>query len=407
MSQRLVNKEIDDRVHIVPNKTIKKDTSNGINGLMLFGINNDYPQVMEKLINGSVTAKAASRVYAKFLTGDGFENEVINDIVVGRDARGKSITVRKLLRAVATSISKFQGAFIHCNFNRDGAIVDVHTKPFKNCRYALADDVGYSAKILVYDNWQKDRNLRFDKALIKDFNVFNAERNVFLSQVKAAEGIEKYKGQIYPLFTDDEYFYPLSTFDEAYLDCDTEAQLALFRNRQTRNGFFKKTILRIQESLDEEAKKELAADARRSLGVDGDGLWIIEDEVNKNGEFSSTQGFAVDQLDSNLDDDKFKDWSPEIANNIRKSAKGIPAVLIDYEENKLGTTSGEAIIQATNYYNAILSDERDEISSSFQEIFTKFNDPLLANNTNWKIKPLNLLEQQKDGVTNNSATKPV
>lgn len=394
--QKLISKEIDKRVEIKPTKLIKR-VDDGVNGLMYFGTHNDYPQLMEKLINGSVTAKACANVYSKFLAGAGFEVGGLNKIIVGKDARGKDITVQKFLRQVTKSLSKNSGAYIHLNYNREGKIVNVHLKPFKYCRFALTDDTGYAAKIMVYENWDKDSNIKYDpKNKAVSFNVFNP--GAVKEQIKKAGDMDKYKGQIYFLFTDDEYLYPVSLFDEVYLEMDTEAQLALFRNRQTRNGFFKKTIIRIQESLGEDQKKELADNARASLGADGDGLWIIEDELNENGEFSNAQGFAVSQLDSNLDDEKFQNWDPKISNNIRKAAKGMPAVLIDYEENKLGTTSGEALIQATNYYNAITQDDRTEVEEAFAEIFKNFNDPTLANNTNWRIKPLSIIDQ--NGIVN-------
>lgn len=386
---KLINKELDKRLSIKLSHTIK-DVDNGVNGIMYFGENNDYPQIMEKIINGSVTAKACANTYAKFLAGLGFESD-INKIVVGTDSRGKDITMQSLLRSVAQSISKNCGSYIHCNFNREAKIVNVHLKPFKYCRFAKVDDVNYAAKILVYENWDKDKDTgKYDATKIKNYNVFNPRPEVVIEQIKEAGDINQYKGQIYFLFTDNEYLYPLSLFDESYLDCDTEAQLAIFRNRQTRNGFFKKTILRIQESLSEGQKKELADSARQSLGVDGDGLWIIEDELNENGEFSDRQGFAVDQLDSNLDDEKFQNWDPKIANNIRKSAKGLPAILIDYEENKLSTPSGEALTQAVNYYNSITIDDRAEISEAFAEIFKNSANEILATNTNWRIKPLTM-----------------
>ena len=401
--QRLVSKEVDKRVIIKPDKTIKK-VDEGVNGLMSFGENNDYPQLMEKIINSSVTAKTSANVYAKFLAGAGFEAD-INKIKVGTDSRGKKITIQSLLREFTKSLSRNNGSYIQCNFTNEQKIKNTHLKPFKNCRFAIPDDTGYSAKILVYDNWEKDRDKKSKKKDIKNFNVFNLDENVFIAQIKEAKGIENYKGQIFFLFTDNEYFYPLSNYDEVYLDCDSEAQQALYKNRQYRNGFFKKTVMRVQEAKTEEDAKKLADSARASLGPDGDGFWIIEDEVDENGEFSENTGFKIDQLDSNIQDDLFKDWPKELANNIRKAAKGIPAVLIDYEDNKLSGTSGESIIQATNFYNAITQDDRTEVEEAFEEIFTAFDNEILSSNTNWKIKPLNLIEQSKDGTTNTGTTK--
>ena len=391
MAQRLINNEIDKRVNVKVSRTIKK-VSDGVHGIMYFGADNDYPVVMEKLINGSVTAKPCANAYAKHLIGGGFANKDINKVVIGKDQKGRNISLYKLLRQVARSIAYHQGAYIHVNLTMDGRVQNAHLKPFKDCRFASTDDKKYSAKILVYDNWAKDPDVgKYDKKNIGVYNVFNANGNAVAEQIRHAGGIEKFKGQIYTLFLDDAYFYPLSTFDECYLDCDTEAHLSLFKNRLCRNGFFKKTVMRIQESLDDERKRELADKAREALGVDGDGFFIIEDQMDENGGFSENSGFRIDQLDSAIDDDKFSTWPVELANNIRKAAKGMPAVLIDYEQNKLGVTSGESLKFAVSYYNAVTAPDRDDISEAFAEIFTNSTNEVLRNNTDWQITPLILI----------------
>jgi len=404
--QRIVSSEVDKRVIIVPNKTIKQKTE-GVHGVMYFGQDNDYPQLMEKIINGSITAKTSADVYSKFLTGEGFEKEELNGVKVGTDSKGKSITLLRLLREFANSISRNNGAYIHCNYTLDGKIKNTHLKPFKYCRFSTPDDNGYSAKILVYDNWEKDKNKgRFQPKDIRSFNVFNSNKSAIVEQIKAANGIKKYKGQIYFLFLDNEYFYPLSNYDEVYLDCDTEAQLALYRNRQTRNSFFKKTIIRVQPAKTDEEARELAKQMKQILGADGDGLLILEDEPDENGEFSDNKGFATEQLDSDIEDDLFKEWPKQLSNNIRKAAKNIPMMLIDINDSIFSNQSGEAIKQAVNFYNELTRDDRAAISGAFKEIFSNFDDDILRNNDNWDIKPLNLtIDNKKDGITDTNTTE--
>ena len=400
--QRLINQEIDKRVVIRPDKQMKR-VSEGVHAVMSLGENNDYPQIMEKLIEGSITAKSSANIYAKFLAGAGFENESINKIQIGTDSRGKKITIQSLLRQVTNSISRNQGAYIFCGISQDGRVMKAHLKPFKICRYGSSDDTGYSPMILTYNNWEKDRENKI-KEDPKVFNVFNLDTVVLKSQFEKAGGFNKFKGQIYSLFTDTEYFYPLSTYDSVYLDCDTEAQLSLFRNRQVRNGFAKKTIARIAEGKSEEDESELVRDLRQTLGPGGDNLFVIRDTVDENGELSDKTGIAFSQLDDSITDDKYKNWPEEISNNIRKAANNIPKVLIDYESGTLGSGSGEIIEIGANFYNAITKDTRTEIGEAFGEIFTNFNNEILKNNTNWKIKPLNLIEQEKDGITDTSTT---
>lgn len=126
---KILLSEIDERLPVEVNRSILAD---GVNGVMQFGDRNDYPQRIERLILGSVTGKAVTNAYAKFLTGMGFDGE-INNIVVGFDSRGKQITIRGLLSMVAQSISFFNGAYIHVNLNQDMKVVNAQPLLFKNC----------------------------------------------------------------------------------------------------------------------------------------------------------------------------------------------------------------------------------------------------------------------------------
>ena len=397
--QRLLNVEIDKRVVIKLDKSIKK-VDKGVNGLMVFGEKNDYPQIIEKLINGSVTAKSVASIYSKFLIGQGFENEAINNIEVGTDSRGKKITCRSLLRQVSIDTSFHNGFYIHVNINLKGEIKDVHLKPFKDCRFAKSDEEGYSAKLLLYNNWQKDKDSgKYDKSKIKEFNVFNTNPKVIEAEIQAQEGAsfeeksKNYKGQIYFQFNDDQYFYPLSPFDSVYLDCDTENQIALYKNRQIRDGFFDTILIRTASFDTEEEEEDFTTSIKKQLGPDGDRVVILQDQVNDDGEISGNGAYIIEKIQGNVNPKLFENWEKNLANNIRKAGRGIPAILIDYEESKLGNTSGEAVREAANFYNALTEDDRELISRSFEEIFSNSTNETLRKNTNWKIKAIDLAEQ--------------
>ena len=89
---KLVKTELENRLITKLDKSINV---NGANGIMSFGEKNDYPQIMERIINSSVTAKSSADIYARFLTGEGFESD-INNIVIGKDARSKEVTILQL-----------------------------------------------------------------------------------------------------------------------------------------------------------------------------------------------------------------------------------------------------------------------------------------------------------------------
>lgn len=392
---RFQKTDIEKRVRIRLDKTIKSQSQN-VNGIMLFGKENDYPQLIERIVNNSITAKSVKNIYSKFLCGQGFEQPEINKVIIGKDNKGKNITLKKLLSLVCDSLALNNGAYIHVNYNMDFKAVNSKLVSFKYCRFSKIDDNGYTSKIGVYENWDKDQDYwkdrKYNKNDIRFYNIFSSEKEVFLSHLKELNGnIKKYKGQINYLFLDDQYLYPLSPFDEVYLDCDTEYQVAIFKNNTTRNGMTKKTILRMQEPVNETDEDELKVTIKNWQGADGDNVLVLYDEIDQEtGQIKNTGAFAADVLESAIDDKLFDGWQTELTNNIRKAVKALPAILIDYDESKLGTTSGEAIIQAVNFYNAMTEDDRSQISNFFQEIFSKFDNNTLSNNTNWNIKPLDL-----------------
>jgi hypothetical protein len=370
----------------------------GVYGYVKFGDKNDYPQKIERLVNNSITAKSVSQIYSKFLAGRGFKAN-INNIEIGTDAKGKKITVLKLLRYVCDSIAMYNGAYVHTNVNLIGKVGSIRPILFKQVRFASMDDKGYIAKVGVYENWEMDPDnvtfgsKIFDKKKIRWYNLFNLNTDVISAQVKKVKGIEKYKGQVYFHFLDEQYIYPLSPFDSVGLDLDTEYQVSVFKNNMTRNGMTKKTVMRMVEPSTDEDERQLTEGVKKWQGADGENLLVVYDEIDLDtGEMKKSGAFALDSIDSNIEDKLFEGWQKDLSNNIRKAVKALPGILIDYEEGKLSTTSGESIIQATNFYNAMTFDDRASISEMFKELLSNFDNPVLENNINWEIQELSLYE---------------
>jgi len=377
---RLVINNIDKRVRIFLDRSIQIDNK----GIMAFGGQNDYPQIIERLVNSSQTAKSCSRIYASFLSGMAFENEMINNIVIGKDFKGYKITIQNLLNKISQSFAENNGAYILINLNIEKKVTSADLIPFKYCRFEKVDDVEYTAKIAVYENWDKDKDKKFDKNKIKSYNIYN-ENNLDIVN-------EKIKPQIYYKFFDNQFLYPLSPFDSVYLDMDTEAQIQIFKNNTIRNGFLAKIIFRCSPQSSVEEAQELKNNLRNFIGADGDNFILIEDDIEQaTADVKKVGNFLVDKIETNINDKLFENWERTLSNSIRKAIKALPAVLIDYEESKLGTTSGEGIIQAVNFYNAMTLNDRKIISEMFAEIFKNSENEILAKNENWNIKPIKLI----------------
>ncbi len=351
---------------------------------MTWGAYDDYPQTLERLILNSQTAKATSRIYAKFIAGT-FEDSAISKMEVSHDNFGRKITLKKLIDLVSDSLAKFSAAFIHCDFDLSGNVVRTKFIPAKNCRYSTQDDNGYCGKIAISSDFE-DR-----KKPVRWYDLFN--KQTVLQSIQNAgldeNGGLKYKGQVYVITIDDTYLYPLSPFDCVYLDMDTEFQIQNFKNTEIRNGFSDKiafTVPEFQDKYDNEGKliensdteyKEFCEKVEGWLGSNGAKTIIFESNFEDNEQIKDKAGFYLEKIENNINDKLFADWEVRIANNIRKAANGMPAILIDYQEGKLSGTSSEAILQAANFYNVMTKGERELLSNSLSEIFgmdIKIND---------------------------------
>lgn len=407
--KRLVTPEIESRVVTRVDKSIKVNDSK----ILAFGVNNDYPQLMEALIDSSSNAIACLNTYAGFLEGEGFENEAINNIIVGSDSRGRALTLREALSLACNSVAYNQGFYFQVSINAEGAVKGIKAKPFKNCRFSEPDDNDYAPFIMYYNNWQKDKNIKYDLTKATRFPVFNSDKAVIASQIAHLEEGEQWKGQMYYKFLDDRYYYPLSTFDSVYMDTDIDNQIALYKNRQLRNGFFDKIIVRVAPSVTQgnnerdgengggpagyevDSIKEEIADF---LGADAETVMVFEDEVDPDtGDFSKNS-FQIETIAGNVKTGLFDSWETSSTNAIRKAAKNLPAILIDFESSQLGTTSGEAVREAAKFYHAMTEKDRVKIESAFAEIFATSTNPTLRENKNWKIKPNRLLSYGIDNV---------
>jgi hypothetical protein len=388
---KVLNSEIEQRLHVKLDKSIKDDD---VTGIMKFGENNDYPQVIEKIIMGSQTGKAVAGILAKFISGDGFVNEAIGKEVVGKDNKGKPIVLDNIRRLIADSISKFNGVYIHCNESLEGKVINTKVLPFKYCRLSREDDNGYCGKIAVHPNWSKESDLKtFKLNEITWFTHFNLDPNVLAKAVNEA-GNKGFKGQIYSLFIDDTYLYPLSPLDSVYLDMDTENQIQLFKNREIRNGFSDKIIFNIAPSEDSKEQTENVKKIQGWMGPDGEKALIFESEFDESGDLKKDGSFKTTEIKTNINDKLFEGWEKSLANNIRKAAKGMPAILIDYEMGTLGAASGEMIIQATEYYNALTAPLREAMAEVFKDIYSHHTSEVLNNNTDWTLKPATLVKKE-------------
>ena len=367
-------------------------------GIESYDLDNNYPSRMERLINGSVTAKSSAGMLARFLIGKGFKDDELNKLEVGRDRYERPITAFKLLRQIANSLSFYAGFYVRAQFDANILVTKLVHEDFRYCRFGKKDTQDYSGKIVVYNNWDKSK---FGKRIqTKDFlqiSVWNMKESVIQAQIDKAGGIKKYNGQMFFAFEEEYYLYPLSPIDPVHYDADTENQISKFKNGELRRGFYLKKIIHHNRF---ETQKDAEDFTKKVMGFQGGGhqssILVIEGTFDENGILKTGENILIEDLDQNIDDKLFETYQKSVINNIRKAYNAIPQILIDYEDSKLGTTSGEALFQASAFYNQMTMELRKFISESFVEMFTRWKDEPFRNKT-WEIEPAILGEKSEGG----------
>jgi hypothetical protein len=174
-------------------------------------------------------------------------------------------------------------------------------------------------------------------------------------------------------------------------DAESEYNFSVFRNTTITGGFFAPIVMRHSKFEDKKDKQAFIEKVQNLKGArNADKILLLEDEFtsdNKDG------GLRIDKVDLNYNDKTFGTWPADVSNNIRKAFKNIPVVLVDYEQGKLGNTSGESFYAAQNFYNSVTSEERMTIEMAIKSIFSNFYIDINPAK-DWSIKPLEILKKE-------------
>ena len=365
------------------------------------GIDNNYPERVERIINNSATAKPAAKLFRKYIVGKGF-GDILNNFIVNNT---KEITLRKFLTKLAHSYSYQNGVFIHVNYNLNFKIISIDVLPFSHCRIGKKDDLKYNGKIILYDNWD-ETNGKIDIKKFEVIDVYNSSKDVIKAQIEKAGDIKKYKGQIF-FFNPDETIYPLAHIDNVIDDADSEKMSSVFKNTSLRKGFFGKKIvvtppmlgedLRHPDNLltDDQLLEKRYVETERTnfrnsmqsfIGADNaDGMLHLEMEFEGD-DIEKTIKFI--DVNTNINDKLFEYTEKSTANNIRKSFGNIPSILIENNESSVFGQSGEMLKKAKEFYQDQTEEDRDTIETDILNILLSNFEGFTVPTGGLKIIPL-------------------
>ena len=387
-------------------KDLKKKSSNRVDvsylrqfGIQGFGDDNLYPQTLRNIIAASSTGSECAERYANFIEGNGFKDIRFSEYVVNR----KGDTVDDIHALVCLDVGDFDGMSLHINYNIFGEICELNYVPFENCRLLEEDSNGYVAKIAVHPDWSGKKTragkpLQVKKENIDFIDVFNPRKEVVLSQIEAAGGIEYYKGQILWLSGGGKNVYPRSRADRVVTEMSTDEGLANVKFRNVRCNFLSAGIVITKkgQSIDGEDSSGLNdndgfSDMLGKLQGDTNSLKMLEVEISSDEEKPE----FVDLSSKNYDKE-FSVTDASVVERIYSAYGQEPWYCIRI--GKVGF-SGDILEDAFEYYNSIVSKQQRMIERAFQKIFDGWYEVVNPSN-DYSVEPLKYVRNA--AVSNNS-----
>lgn len=329
--------------------------------IVKFGDADDYPTKIASLIENSQTAKSSARILQQFIAS-GFVDANVGKTEVGKTFTGKAYTLNKFLNDIAYCISKWGGAYVFTMKNALNQVTGVKVAKFDDCRFSAFDDTKFS-NFVYYGDFSKSVKGKRNVNKAKKYAVFTDKKDTFEKQ-SIATGTTT---QVYYIFMEDNYIYPLSPFDSCIFDMSSEYQISQNRNNDLVNGMSGKFILHVSKPDDPNEARKLQEQLQDWIGCSSTHMVVLNGDFDANGSLQTP--FKMESIQDQRNANAFIDAEKSCANNIRKSCLGLPSVLIDYESGNLSNNSGEQMRFAYEYFARNTQDIRTLISESLSEIF--------------------------------------
>lgn len=343
-----------------------------------YDVNNDYPQRVMQLGNGSGTVRSCLSIYTRFLIGKGVD--AVGEMRVGSDK------LRNVLRKATQDYARFGGFAIHCGYNAFGRICRVEHIPFEFCRLGLEDENGKVREIAVNKDWLGDKtppspsNTTYCK-------VFNPDKA--LDEIEAtAGGIENYNGQILYANPDGEGVYPSCIYESQLTDAATQIACSNIRYRNARNGFMPFGMMVLRKTKAYNANVDGNPDGQNGVPPENPSQpllqdYMLQDIAKLQGDVNTSKMLVVElepddeipefkSLDGKNYDGAFKETETSTKSNIGEAFMQPPILRCEQVSNGF---ADDVMEQAYKFYNTITEPDRKFIEENFGDVFAHWWKP--------------------------------
>jgi len=342
------------------------------------GIDNAYPERMERYRNNSITATMASNKMIQYLIGKGFGES--DNLLIGKTK------LIDLADDIAHDIVDNRGVFIQVNYDANFDVSDFKVLPFNQCRVGQKDSREYNGKILIYKDWSD----KFDKTKVQILNVYNPDKAIVAYQVEKVKGIENYKGQVFYYNMDSQYYYPLSRIDAVNHDCNSEYNASIYKDNILENGFIQSTFFITRPLVDngfieptdsvglynrsqqESERTNFRQAGKTMLGAKGIG-GFMHLEVDFSGEDLS-KAIEIKTVKSDVNPALFQFVEESATRKILMAYNNIPLGLV-VSDNSMFGNSGDALRTMKETYWEDTWKERNLLETILNDLLKNMGNP--------------------------------
>lgn len=349
-----------------------------------WGLDNLFPQLVETLINQSVTSKACVDKISKAIYGKSFGD--VGKIIVNADGQ----SLNEVLRIAAREYARHNNVFFHIGYNGELKIKSIKVLTALDVRVGKADDLGYSGKLIRYSNWNK-ANGRVENGDFKIYDKFNLNKKVITAQIEKAEGINKYSGQIKHLQKDSNSIYSLSDLNPVLSEALLEYNSQIFRSNGAEKGFLNTKLMVVQPFASDDDRRAFINKLNDLQGAENSGSIMLLESSSISDDLG--QQVMLQDLSSEYNDELFQYSDSQAEANICK-AFGVPLVLVNPNDSGLFGNSGELLREAKKQLYDDREEERDMLEEMFQDLMENFAEPL-----NGELKIINPFEGSNNEIT--------
>lgn len=356
-SLRATNIEMQSRdISVIPNDD-KKIYSRDYDNL--------YPLRIEKAINNSPTAKRCANLMAKYIAGQGIENDFI--------VNNKGETVNDLIDLGSVDLAYQYGIFFLQSYKLD-VENSVDDYSFKRAETKILDyvpmarskedDDGYPGKYYFLKYNEKDGKFAKTDNKTTWYYPYNPDPKVILAQMrndcKLAEIenptiedlVRNYRGQVYYLNMTPKYPYSLPLADVVYDDMNTEYGIARYTNDNVRNGWLGKVIITKfdnDEEEDERSDQSFDNTIKENVGAENaSNVLVISVPMSATDDVSKV--FKIEQVKAQYDDKLFESTVKNLRQNIMGVFNNPPEVLVFAGSGAMFGPNSELYIEAKKFY---------------------------------------------------------